>query len=41
LDTQCNVIGGLSKWIDHSSDPLHSYLGMLNAIIFKVMTAKW
>ena len=31
LDTQCNIIGGLSKWIDHSSDPLHSYLGILNA----------
>ncbi|XP_046449530.1 geranylgeranyl transferase type-1 subunit beta-like [Daphnia pulex] len=28
LDTQCNIIGGLSKWIDHSSDPLHSYLGL-------------
>ncbi|KAK4025691.1 hypothetical protein OUZ56_014741 [Daphnia magna] len=28
LDTQCNVVGGLSKWIDHSSDPLHSYLGL-------------
>jgi len=27
LDTQCSVVGGLAKWIDHSSDPLHSYLG--------------
>ena len=36
LDTQCNIIGGLSKWIDHSSDPLHSYLGILYSIIFKV-----
>jgi len=28
LDTQCSVVGGLAKWIDHSSDPLHSYLGL-------------
>lgn len=28
MDTQCAVVGGLSKWIDHHSDPLHSYLGL-------------
>jgi len=28
LETQCRHVGGLAKWIDHDSDPLHSYLGL-------------
>lgn len=28
LSTQADIIGGLAKWADHPSDPLHSYLGL-------------
>lgn len=28
LETQDSVIGGLSKWVDNTPDPLHTYLGL-------------
>lgn len=28
LMTQDRVIGGFSKWVDNSSDPMHTYLGL-------------
>lgn len=28
LQTQDSVIGGLSKWVDNTPDPLHTYLGL-------------
>lgn len=28
LETQDDVVGGLAKWTDNSTDPLHTYLGL-------------
>ena len=28
LDTQDDLIGGLAKWVDNSTDPLHTYMGL-------------
>ncbi|XP_014259826.1 geranylgeranyl transferase type-1 subunit beta [Cimex lectularius] len=28
LSTQDNLIGGFSKWVDYTPDPLHTYLGL-------------
>ena len=39
MDTQCDVVGGLSKWIDHHSDPLHSYLGNSIHIVIDIVKA--
>jgi geranylgeranyl transferase type-1 subunit beta len=27
LSTQDPIVGGLSKWVDTSPDPLHTYMG--------------
>jgi geranylgeranyl transferase type-1 subunit beta len=29
LSTQDPIMGGLSKWVDTSTDPLHTYMGEL------------
>jgi geranylgeranyl transferase type-1 subunit beta len=29
LSTQDSVVGGLSKWVDTTPDPLHTYMGEL------------
>ena len=34
LDTQDSVVGGLAKWVDNSTDPLHTQLGLGGLSLF-------
>jgi len=36
LSTQDSVVGGLSKWVDTTPDPLHTYMGEL-ALLYLCM----
>ncbi|KAK9751307.1 Prenyltransferase and squalene oxidase repeat [Popillia japonica] len=35
LSTQDNLYGGLSKWVDTTSDPLHTYMGLSGLSLMK------
>lgn len=36
LSTQDSIVGGLSKWVDTTPDPLHTYMGEL-ALLYSCM----